>query len=261
MENLSRQPVFNTVQTFTERLAQLLAAALMAAMAAVAAAEDTADPAGLSPYKAQYKLSKSGLTLEVTRELKSSADGVFTLSQGGRNMVANIHEMSAFEVEGMRILPKSFVYQLRAPFVNRRREVHFTPGAETIRSLYKDQWYDLPYTPETLDRFSVQEQLRLFLLNDPTPKEDFSVPVADGKRVKTYDFVFVAEETVQTPLGPLRSLHFRRLHDDPERKSDTWISPELNYLIVKATHTEDGSPTELVITSTSMQGAEAQSQQ
>ena len=249
MASVFPQQASPMLRTLTERLALVLAAAaLVLGSTAATASEETPTYAELSTYKAQYRLSTRGLTLNVTRELKEGADGGFTLSQGGKNLVARIHEMSAFRVDGTRIIPKSFVYQLSAPFVDRRREVHFTPGSDTIRSLYKDKWYDLDYEEGTLDRMSQQEQLRLFLLNDPTPKEDFTVPVADGKRIKTYDFIFIAEETLQTALGPLRTLHFERAHDDPERKSDTWIAPELGYLVVKATHIEDGSPTEMVIT-------------
>lgn len=257
MTSLFPRRVSNITRTLTERLLALLPAVVLATAATTArAAEEDPGHAALSTYTAEYRLSRAGLTLSVTRELKESGDGGYTLSQGGKNLVANIHEMSAFRVEGARIVPKSFIYQLSAPFVKRRREIHFTPGSSTIRSLYKDTWYDLPYTEGTLDRMSQQEQLRLSLLNDPTPEEDFSVPVADGRRVKTYDFVFVAEETLSTALGDLRTLHFRRVHDDPERQSDTWVAPDLAYLIVKATHSEDGSPTELLITSASVEGLE-----
>ena len=261
MTSLFPKRVSSTVQKLTKRLLQVLAVLALAVTAGATAEEAASGEAALSTYTAQYKLARAGLTLNVTRELKESGDGGFTLSQGGKNLVANIHEMSAFRVEGTRVVPKSFIYQLSAPFVKRRREIHFTPGSSTIRSLYKETWYDLPYTEGTLDRMSQQEQLRLWLLNDPTPQEDFSVPVADGRRVKEYEFVFVAEETLQTALGELRTLHFRRLHDDPERQSDTWVAPGLGYLIVKAAHTEDGSPTELVITSASVTGLEAPNKQ
>lgn len=257
MTSLFPQRVFSTMRILTEQILPLLAALTLLQFASGArAAPESPEFASLGTYTAQYRLSRAGLTLNVTRELKESGDGGYTLSQGGKNLVANIHEMSAFRVEGDRIAPKSFIYQLSAPFVKRRREIHFTPGSSTIRSLYKDTWYDLPYTEGTLDRMSQQEQLRLSLLNDPTPQEDFTVPVADGRRVKEYEFVFVAEETLQTALGDLRTLHFQRVHDDPERQSHTWVAPELGYLIVKATHTEDGSPTELVITNASVQGVE-----
>ena len=101
---------------------------------------------------------------------------------------------------------------------------------------------------------SQQEQLRLFLLNDPTPKEDVAFRIADGKRVKDYQLVYVGEETLETPLGPVNTLHFERLHDDPDRKSDTWIAPELDYLMVKTVHIEDGKPVEVNLVSASIDG-------
>jgi hypothetical protein len=134
--------------------------------------------------------------------------------------------------------------------------VHFTPGSDTIRSLYKGDWYDLPYKDETLDRMSQLEQLRLTLLNDPTPKEDISVRIADGRKIKDYKLLFRGEETVQTAMGPVETLHFERIHDDPERKSNTWVAPSLDYLMVKTVHVEDGQPVEVILTSATIEGAD-----
>lgn len=231
----------------------LLASLLLACFAAVAGAKDApgsgelAAPQSLAPYSAQYKTTARGMSLNLTRNLKIGADGSYTLTNGGKIMVVGFHEMSVFNVEGTTVKPKSYVYQ-GTGLINRRREVHFTRGTKLIRSLYKDQWYELPYTEGTLDRMSQQEQLRLSLLNDPTPAEDIEIRVADGKRIKDYKLVFVGEETIETPMGPLHTLHFERLHDDPERKSDTWVAPELDYLMVKTIHIEDGKPTEVIIT-------------
>ena len=72
--------------------------------------------------------------------------------------------------------------------------------------------------------------------------------VADGKRVKDYQLVYRGEETLDTPLGKVDTLHFERVHDDPDRKSDTWVAPAWDYLMVKTVHVEDGKPTELIIT-------------
>ncbi|MEP4146590.1 MAG: DUF3108 domain-containing protein [Halioglobus sp.] len=202
---------------------------------------------GLTPYSAEYKTTARGMALTLNRKLEQNADGSFTLTNGGKIMVVGFHEMSVFSTDGTAIVPKSYVYQ-GTGLINRRREVHFTPGAETIRSLYKEQWYDLPYEEGTLDRMSQQEQVRLFLLNDPTPKEDISITVADGKRVKDYQLRYVGEETLDTPIGSLETLHFERVHDDPDRKSDTWVAPSLDYLMVKTVHIEDGKPTEAIVT-------------
>jgi hypothetical protein len=207
----------------------------------------------LSPYTAQYQTTARGIKLDLNRQLKRSADDTYTLTNGGKILVVGFHEVSVFRTEESRVVPKSYVYQ-GTGLINRRREVHFTPGSDTIRSLYKEQWYDLPYTDKTLDRMSQQEQLRLFLLNDPTPKEDINIRVADGKRVKDYRLVYVGEDTVDTPAGTVAALHFERIHDDPDRKSDLWMAPAWDYLMVKTVHIEDGKPVEVLLTGGSIDG-------
>ena len=205
------------------------------------------------PYTAEYKTSARGLSLTLKRQLVLDKDGNYILSNGGSAFVVGFSEEARFRVEGNRIIPASYVYQGKG-LMNRRREIQFTEGADTLRSLYKDKWYDLPYTDSTLDRMSQQEQLRLLLLNDPTPGEDFVVSVADKKRVKQYTFVYVGEELVKTPLGSVDTLHFRRIHDNPDRKSDTWVAPEWDYMMVKTIHIEDGKPIEGIITRLSIDG-------
>jgi hypothetical protein len=216
-----------------------------------AAKESSFQP--LSPYSAQYKTTARGMSLKLSRNLERSANGSYTLTNGGKIMVVGFHEVSVFGVDGTKVRPKSYVYQ-GSGLINRRREVHFTPGSDVIRSLYKEQWYELPYKEGTLDRMSQQEQLRLFLLNDPTPAEDIQISVADGKRVKDYLLTFVGEDVVDTPMGSLNTLHFERLHDDPDRKSDIWVAPDLDFLMVKTVHIEDGKPVEVVLTKARIEG-------
>jgi hypothetical protein len=209
--------------------------------------------AGLKPYTAEYTTTARGMSLSLKRELKRDKNDNYTLTNGGKMLVVGFHEVSVFKVQDGHIAPQSYVYQ-GTGLINRRREVHFTAGAETIRSLYKEEWYELPYTAGTLDRMSQQEQLRLSLLNDPTPKEDITIRVADGKRVKDYTLAFVGEEPLATPLGDVQTLHFERVHDDADRKSDIWIAPEWDYLMVKTIHVEDDKPVEVNLKKASLQG-------
>jgi len=267
MTNQSPAREFSTPRHCARWLCWLACAALAGLVAVASHAEDDAPGAvassstssGLKPYVAQYTTTTRGMEMTLTRRLKPGADGSYTLTNGGKIMVVGFHEVSVFQLDGLRILPKSYVYQ-GTGLINRRREVHFTPGADTIRSLYKDQWYDLPRTDQTLDRMSQQEQLRLLLLNDTTPGEDITIQVADGKRVKDYQLVFVGEELLATPIGPVTTLHFTRLHDDPDRKSDMWLAPAWDYLMVKTTHVEDGSPVEIILNSASIDGVPVQAQ-
>ena len=207
----------------------------------------------LKAYSAQYKTSARGLNLTLNRELTLTDAGQYTLTNGGSALIAGFEEESLFRVEGTRIIPKSYVYQ-GTGLMNRRREVQFTEGAKTLRSLYKEKWYELPYNGNLLDRMSQQEQLRLLLLNNPTPEEDVIITVVDGKRVKDYTLRFVAREMLRTALGEVETLHFERDHHKADRKSDTWVAPQWDYLMVKTVHLEDGKKVEAVIKTATMDG-------
>ncbi|MFV0476417.1 MAG: DUF3108 domain-containing protein [Parahaliea sp.] len=207
----------------------------------------------LKPYTAQYDTSARGMHVTLKRELKSDGKGGYTLTNGGKILVVGFHEVAVFRVDGEEMIPKSYVYQ-GTGLINRRREVHFTPGSDTVRSLYKGEWYELPNKTGTLDRLSQQEHLRLLLLTAPNPKDDKVITVADGRKVKQYRISYVGEEILDTPLGLVRTLHFERRHDDPNRKSEMWVAPDWDYLMVKTIHVEDGDPVEVTLTRASIDG-------
>ena len=237
----------------TPRRRGLTPAWLLAACLATAASADDGAHRSLLPYEAVYKTATSGLSIKLHRSLSMDENGDCRLTSEGRLLVAGINEVSVFGLDGDRVQPKSYVYQLSGP-VSRRREVHFDAESPYIRSLYKKEWYELPTTPDTLDRMSQQEQLRLYLLNDPTPREDMRFRVADGRKVKEYRLLYRGEERLETPMGWVDTLHFEREHDDPERQSNVWIAPAWDYLMVRTVHTEEGKTTEADLISASIDG-------
>ncbi|MEQ8801258.1 MAG: DUF3108 domain-containing protein [Haliea sp.] len=224
--------------------------------ASISSAEEAsadAPAAVLQPYKAEYTTTARGMTVTLERELKTDGEGGYTLTNGGKLLVVGFHEVAVFRVDDTQVKPGSYIYQ-GTGLINRRREVHFTPGADTVRSLYKEEWYELPFTEGTLDRMSQQEQLRLHLMSKENPRENISVRIADGKRVKDYELVYVGDETLDTPLGPVNALHFERLHEDPDRESDIWFAPQWDYLMVKTVHIEDGKPVEVLLSDADIGG-------
>lgn len=234
----------------------LYATMLLTAAASSALAEETGACAPtLQPYQAEYTTTARGMTVTLERELKTDGEGGYTLTNGGKLLVVGFHEVAVFAVDDAQVKPRSYIYQ-GTGLINRRREVHFTPGADTVRSLYKEEWYELPYTEGTLDRMSQQEQLRLHLMSKDDPRQNISVRIADGKRVKDYELVYVSDEVLETPLGPVNALHFERLHDDPDRESDIWFAPEWDYLMVKTVHIEDDKPVEVLLSDARIGGTQ-----
>lgn len=245
-----RQPLIARVT----RLAALTAAGMATLFSIVAVADEPEPHRSLTPYEAVYKTSTSGLSIKLQRSLSMDENGDCRLTSEGKLLVAGISEVSVFGLDGDRVQPKSYIYQLSGP-VSRRREVHFENDADVIRSLYKKSWYELPKTEDTLDRMSQQEQLRLSLLNDPTPREDMRFRVADGRKVKEYRLIYQGEERLETPMGWVDALHFERDHDDPERRSAVWIAPDWDYLMVRTVHVDDGKTTQADLISASIDGS------
>jgi hypothetical protein len=233
--------------------ALLFAALSPAVPAGAASAAESAAGHDLRPYAATYKTSTRGLNLTLERNLTVDENGLCRLTSEGRLLVAGISEVSVFAVDGDRVEPRSYVYQLSGP-VSRRREVHFDSNSDSIRSLYKKEWYSLPKEPGTLDRMSQQEQLRLSLLNDETPRDNILFRVADGRKVKEYLLRYAGEEVLDTPMGQVLTLRFERDHDDPERRSAFWVAPAWDYLMVRTVHVEDGRTTEANLVSASIDG-------
>jgi hypothetical protein len=247
-----RQPALNTPNRRADRLSSWLIALIIGGVALPATASGQQAPA-LRPYTAQYKTTARGFDLNVTRKLEADDNNHFILTNGGKMLVVGFHEISVFRVEDDEIRSISYVYQ-GTGLVSRRQELHFDAEPGKITSLYKEQWYDLPDNGSTLDRMNQMEQLRLELLQDPADVLDITLQIADGKRLKNSQLVLIGEETQHTPLGPVATLHYERLHDDPERKSDIWLAPQWDYLMVRMLHIEDGKPMEMVLTSATLDG-------
>lgn len=233
---------------------------LLLSLCPVAAMADT--PATvLSPYEATYRTKAMGMTMTVERKLVPEASG-YRLSSVGSSFLASLTEIAHFDLKEGRILGKDYSYELKS-LVRRRREVVFQPEQGIIRSLRKDVWTEHPWSPDVLDQFSQQEQLRLDLraaarAGDTRPQE-LSFKVVDGARMKTRVLELVAEETLSTPLGDLLTLHYRqRRAADSDRSSDVWIAPSLDFMMVLTQHREDDSLIEIALESVSVQPSQAQ---
>ena len=206
----------------------------------------------LNTYVAHYETSMYGMTLDIERKLTETEEG-YQLSSQGKSFAATLSEVADFSITEGRIAGKQFVYQLKS-LVKRRREVHFLPEQGIIRSLKKKEWTEFPWEPEALDRLSQQEQLRLTLIQaeeqgNPAP-ESLTFVVIDGPKRGEKILDLVGVEELDTALGTLETLHYRRRYDaDSDRSSDIWVAPSLDFLMVLTRHEEDGSPIELSITS------------
>jgi hypothetical protein len=208
--------------------------------------------ATLRPYSVEYQTSNWGITITLNRELRQNSDGVWELSEGGGALFQKVRQQGRFRTEGSQVIPLGFTYDLSGP-IRRKREVRFPANGSPVRSLYKGKWYEFPPEPGMLDRLSMTEQFRLSLLHDPTAQR-LEVKRVDGRKVKEYRMEFVAEESLETALGSVQTLHFQRVFEDDDRAFDIWLAPRWDFLMVRTVNVDEGDEVEAVITGGSIGG-------
>lgn len=221
-----------------------------------ALAEDAAPmktPLALEPYSARYQTTAMGIGMKLERTLAREGD-VYTLSNIGEIFVAKLEEIARFTLVDGHIRGETFTYQMSG-IVNRRREVQFAPETGVIRSLKKKDWTEHAWSPEVLDRLSQQEAMRLELMR----RDDLTLPleftVIDGPRISTKRLEYVSEETLKTEVGPLATLHYRQIHDNPDkRSSDIWLARDFDYLMVRTRHIENDTTVEINLLSAEIGG-------
>ena len=234
-------------QTAARLATSALAGLLLSAPLATVSADE------LSLYEASYTTKVIGLSVTLNRSLTREGDR-FHLSQAGKTFLLSLNEYSHFTLEGEQIIGEEFVYQLGG-VSKRRREVHFDPANNTIRSLKKKEWTEHPWSPDVLDRLSQQEQMRLKLLLAEIPPERISLSIIDGPRVKLKHFDLVETGSLEAEVGTLNTVHYRLRHDDPsERSSDAWLATDHDFIMVRTEHVEDGSKTVIRLQSASIEG-------
>jgi len=82
----------------------------------------------------------------------------------------------------------------------------------------------------------------------PPNGNELALAVVTGRKLETYRFSIVGEETLHVPLGDMPTLHVRRPKTDDDDGLDVWLAIERNYLPVRIIRADrkDNRPIELV---------------
>lgn len=107
------------------------------------------------------------------------------------------------------------------------------------RSLAVSRGDSVKTLPLPDDAQDSQSLLFHFALHAPSLDAD-GYHVFDGRKLRPYYFVLRGEETLDTPLGPLKTLHLERAHAPEDRRFEVWLAVDLHYLPVRVLRPEDG---------------------
>lgn len=220
--------------------AALLTALLLTGVPALA---DTAAP--LSPFRAIYTTEMDlGISLsgEAVRELRRDPGDRWHFSSEASAMMAGIREVSEFDYADRKtIRPFRYDYHRKVLGKSRRASLDFDWAAGKVTTVVKDQPWKMTVGPGTQDKLSYQLQMRLDL---KAGLQTLSYQVADGGKLKTYNFAVTGQEQVETPYGTFQAVRVvRDRGKDADRQTLIWFAPELDYLIVRLQQTESDGKT------------------
>lgn len=88
---------------------------------------------------------------------------------------------------------------------------------------------------------AVQDALSLFfqLALTAPPDGQLVYTVFNGKRLRDYTYEVRDETSLETALGPLRTLHFARRMADGDGRFEVWLAIDRHYLPVRVLHSDD----------------------
>ena len=213
---------------------------LPAAVGATGTASGTAPDkaAELTPFNATYALSRNGLHLGSNRlQLSRDTDGRWryaaTITPGGllSLFVADtVEEESRWRLHGDTIRPDHYRYHRFGGKKERRVELSFNwESREVVNDVGGDRW-TMEIPDGTLDKLLYQVAIMRDLKRG---ERAMNYAIADGGTLKRYHLKVTGEESLETPLGVLRTLRIERTKESSSKTTRLWCAPELGFLPVR----------------------------
>ncbi len=209
----------------------------------------------LKPYEAEYEAEISGFDVKLQRQLQRDGEQ-YSLSMSMKKLWLGIEEQADFAIDSNNIVKTAVYSHIRSGVSKKHNtDLRFDWHARQVTDRLIKNHKPLSVEFPTYDKLSFQPQFRLDLINKPLQKR-YEYRLASYKRVKDYAYDFVAEETIDTPLGKLRTLKFERDLGDKERQDFIWFARDWDYLIARIDHVDEpgDKPDRTLISSATIDG-------
>jgi hypothetical protein len=200
----------------------------------------------LPDFSARYTIRKAGLNvIRTTFTLKRGPGTIEYRSAAEPIGIASwffgdhrIYELSLLKRVDEKVIPLEYRYIHKGSDENRNEHYVYDWDTQRAQVNYRGEQKTLKIPVGTLDNFSLQ----LALIQDAGEgREKMTYPVISKGELKTYTFINLGTETVETRLGDFEAIGLERRKDDENNTTyTTWYAPELHYLPVKLENREQG---------------------
>jgi hypothetical protein len=189
-------------------------------------------------FEAVYKAKFRGIPITATRKLETLADGSRLFTFHADSWIASLKETSQFRWnDSGHIVPVQYHYQRTGLGRDREAVLDFDWQAKRVVNNVEHKPWKMDIPEHALDKLSYQLQIRTDLINSK-PLLEYSI--ADGGRLKQYNFEILGEEEITTPAGRFMAIKVKRLREqDAERHTIFWMAKDWDYLVVRLQQKED----------------------
>lgn len=219
----------------------------IALMLLLSTASVTSCPLALTPYSATYTAKYNGLNLKAVRTLTPLGDHRYQIATRASHFIGHINESSEFILQ-----PNNYI---RPQYYEMDRRIFGIGKSESTRFNWQDsvanyqsskgKAQEVALTDNDLDWLGYQVQLSIDL---KAGKREFHYPIVRRGSNKDYQFTWVGEETIDTPMGKVDTVKLRQVRENSSKQTELWLAPGLEYLLVKLHQIEeDGDEYELYV--------------
>lgn len=199
-------------------------------------------PESISPtlqgFNASFNLTRGNFkigTMDVSLQLEDDGHYVYkTRSRPVRWLgwffKDNLDESSRGVIIGDRIKPATYTYTRTGGKKEKHAELNFDWQTMTVKNNVDSIPWEMGITDGTLDRLVVQLAMMQSLTGG---KKTMRYQIADGGKLKQYDFAVIGTETIDLPAGRFETVKLKKLRSNTKRETLLWCAPKLGYLPVR----------------------------
>ncbi len=225
----------------------LLLRAIALASALTLGSFATAAAAGLpvAPFQARYEVYGSGLSLgEAVMTLAAAGATGYRMSSEVRpNGLAallvsgRLDEKVRGEIHEGQLWPDRYERRTETRRRNQTVQLDFDWPAGQVQARSDQEQAQLRLAPGVLDPLSLNLRVMWDLQRGRLPDR---YTLVDETELKTYQIRNEGEETLNTPLGVLRTLRVSHSKPGKTRITTFWFAPEMHYLPVRVAQEKKG---------------------
>ena len=205
-------------------------------------------------FEASYSATMGNIPMDGTaeRKLVRQPDGTWQLTFNAEMLFYSFSEQSQFTLdENNRIQPISYQLKKGALGKDRQASVKFDWKRKQANSREDNDQWELAIQPGDLDKISYQLQLQEDMRQG---RKDLHYQVVNEDERDDYQFLVENEETLQTPLGPVKTIRLKMQRDNSKRQTWIWLAKEWNYMLVKLRQVEKNKEYVISLKEASIEG-------